>query len=176
MIVSTLLVPSAVQIPDAPAPVIVLRAATMADARHLFEWRNDLEARTASVSRARIPWSVHLTWLSDVLDDANRDLFIAQLPRRIPVGSVRFDHRSTDWTLSWMVSPQHRGRGIGRSIVCKAVQWAAGHELRAIIRPDNRASIAIAVAAGFSAAGAIDDFTVWRRPAGLANQPRSQTP
>jgi RimJ/RimL family protein N-acetyltransferase len=161
-------------ISDAPAPVIVLRPATMADARHLFEWRNDPETRTASLCTERIPWSVHLTWLSDVLDDRHRDLFVAQLPRRIPVGSVRFDHRSTDWTISWVVAPLHRGKGIGRSIVSKAVQRAAGHELRAIIRPDNRASIAIAVAAGFNAAGTVDEFTVWRRPAGGPNQPESR--
>ncbi|MEZ5605345.1 MAG: hypothetical protein R3E41_14340 [Burkholderiaceae bacterium] len=51
-------------------PEVVVRAATEADARDLFEWRNAPEVRRFSRNDAPIAWDDHRRWLAATLADS----------------------------------------------------------------------------------------------------------
>jgi predicted GNAT family acetyltransferase len=60
----------------------------------------------------------HKKWLNSILNNENRQLYIA-LENEIPVGTVRadFDKQNIEYELSWTISPDFRGKGIGKIMV-----------------------------------------------------------
>ena len=138
-----------------------VRAATLADARDIWIWRNDPETRAHSGTRAPVAWEDHMAWLSARLRCSRCAIYIVQALHReagppTPVAVVRFD-QSRDgpdcWTLSLNVRPDWRGRGIGREALaaaCRALFETHGHQvLRAEIHPRNIASIRVFSGIGF---------------------------
>ena len=123
------------------------RAATIDDAEMLFLWRNDAETRMQSINAEAVDWDDHLRWLSARLADRACDLLVAECGG--PIGTVRIDRHQegpvTVSTLSWTVAPHARGQGHGKAIVRRARPEG---QVRALIKRENRASQAIAKAAG----------------------------
>lgn len=103
-----------------PAARLHARSATAADARLLFEWRNDPETRARSRSSDVVPWESHVAWLSRAIDDPDRRLLVV-LSGDIPVATARWDRLSgTDWEVSLTVAPEHRGRGLAAAVLATA--------------------------------------------------------
>lgn len=125
---------------------ISLRLATIKDADLLFRWRNDLETRNASRSTAIIKFDEHLLWLSQTLSNPNRKLYVAE-ENRVPVGTVRADLTQGVWELSWTVSPDARGQGVGKRMVAELAKQIF-EPIRAEVKSGNHASIQIAKYAG----------------------------
>jgi RimJ/RimL family protein N-acetyltransferase len=113
--------------------MLVLRPARMEDAAILFAWRNDPQTRANSLSEDKVWWPEHVAWLRCALDK----VLIAEQDGK-PVGTVRIETE-----LSWIVAPEHRGRGIGRQMLALVAGTAR-------IKRTNIASQKIAEAAGFS--------------------------
>jgi len=88
---------------------LVLRVATLSDADILLAWRNDRETRRQAKSTDNVEQSSHVSWLTAVLNDDDRALYIG-MDGDEPVGSVRADRDAEIWTLSWMVAPTARDR------------------------------------------------------------------
>lgn len=89
----------------------------------------------------------------------------------VPVGQVRlaFDGDGTQGELSYWLGRAHWGRGIGRRMVARAVDWALGahpalRRLTARVRPDNPASARALARAGFVSAGHRDGWDWFSRP------------
>ena len=141
--------------------VIQLRPATKADARLLFDWRNDPMTRQNSIDTAEVAWDDHVRWLSACLADDDRRLFIAEEGGR-PVGTSRLDHNAGRFALSWTVAPSQRGRGVGKAIVRKTVADAGVPILFASIKAENVASARIAEACGFRRLDCIDGLALYR--------------
>lgn len=135
-----------------------LRPATLGDARLLFDWRNDPETCAASLSPGPVSWDGHIGWLERVIGDPNRMLLIFEEDG--PVGTVRLDGGE----LSWTVSPDHRGRGIGKAMVLEAMSLGPTF---ARIKRDNLASQRVAYHAGFRLA---EDgpLQLWTLPVAIA--------
>ena len=55
---------------------LVLRVATLSDADILLAWRNDRETRRQSKSTDKVEQSSHVSWLTAVLNDDDRALYI----------------------------------------------------------------------------------------------------
>ncbi len=125
---------------------IRLRPVTELDADLLLAWRNDPATRRACRDDHIVGREEHARWLRESLANAKRKIFIAEL-NGSPVGTVRYDMDGADYELSWTVAPERRGRGVGKSIV-GALMAVAGRPVRADIKPDNVASIRIAMAMG----------------------------
>ncbi len=139
----------------APTPRVSLRAATSADAELLLRWRNDPLTRAASRHSQPVARDEHENWLHSVLEDPSRELFIAE-HEKAPIGQVRLDRLDGPlWEISVALSPEARGRGLGRATIAAAVASLCEREndvaIEAFIRPDNQASIAAFRAAGFTA-------------------------
>ena len=119
-----------------------LRPATLDDAKILFEWRNDPQVRAASHNQAEISFDDHVIWLENSLVNPNRKIYIAE-EDGISIGTVRSDWAKGAYTLSWAVSSEARGKGIGKRMVSLLVKQIT-EPIRANVKVENLASIKIA--------------------------------
>ena len=138
---------------------IILRPATIGDARHLFEWRNDPETRMQSINTEGILWGKHLLWLKKSLASQSRKIIMEEIEGQ-PVGTVRLDITAPRSEISWIVAPSARGRGLGMFMVQKAVE-TLNCSLLAHIKPSNPASMKIAKRVGFHKVTESSDMTEW---------------
>ena len=101
---------------------LVLRRATVADARLIFEWRNEPTAREMSFDSAEIHWEAHLRWFESKLRDNDVLLFIGDIDD-LPVAQVRIEFRNSEAHLSYGVDADFRGLCIGASLVERVVKF-----------------------------------------------------
>lgn len=99
---------------------MILRAATLADARQLHAWRNAEDVRAQSRATDPIPFDRHRLWLARTLAGDRVRLYVATLggPLDAGIGTGRLD-RIGDATVevSLVIAPEWRGRGWGRLLI-----------------------------------------------------------
>lgn len=127
-----------------------LRKVNFDDWEILLAWRNDPVTRQNSHHTEPVTEENHRKWLTGILDNPDRQLFIA-FEGETPVGTVRADFSDSDnsYELSWTISPGQRGKGIGKKIVSLLAK-KLNARLRAEVKKGNDASVKIAEAAGLS--------------------------
>jgi len=89
-----------------------LRPATLEDAEMLLKWRNDEATRMGSHSTVEVKLEKHIEWLRATLQNQTRQLYVAE-ENGVSVGTVRADYDNGIYELSWTVSPEARGQGVG---------------------------------------------------------------
>jgi UDP-2,4-diacetamido-2,4,6-trideoxy-beta-L-altropyranose hydrolase len=132
-------------------PLITLRPAAADDAVAIYAWRNDPETRAASFNSEPIEWQDHLAWFDLALRDPRTRIFVAALSGE-PVGTARLERRGELATISVMVAPAARSRGLASPIIRATVAFASelgARDVEAYIRPANAASLRAFEAAGF---------------------------
>ncbi len=137
---------------------ILLRLATLSDAKVLFEWRNDPLTRMRSLNSELVDFPKHLVWIETVLKNPNQRLYVAELDN-IPIGTCRADFDGSQFRLSWTVAPKHRGKGFGLEMVRKLCQLHTPYI--AEIKKDNQASIKIAEALSMSRISENDQLIIF---------------
>jgi UDP-2,4-diacetamido-2,4,6-trideoxy-beta-L-altropyranose hydrolase len=96
-----------------------LRAATLADARLMFDWRNHETTRRVSSDASELVWDSHVAWLERTLGDASRHLYIAEVGGD-PVGVIRFDlDGSREAEVSLYLDPALTGLGLGPTLLAE---------------------------------------------------------
>ena len=145
--------------------MITVRFATLRDAEDLFQWRNELETRMASQNCAEVVWDQHLSWLTAVLEDPQRFLYVSSRvgADKSTIGMCRFDVEGARAEVSINLNPDFRGRGLAQSILQESISRFAqdrGEVLRltATIRPSNTASVRIFTESGFRLASEDGSF------------------
>ncbi len=139
---------------SAAGSAIELRAATFDDATTLLDWANDPTSRWASSDRPVIAPGEHEIWLTRRLSDPDRyRIWIGQCDGQA-VGVVRVERAEDgDAEVSITVAPERRGRGVGTVLLARGAEATivafGGVRLRARIRADNPASLALFTGAGF---------------------------
>lgn len=134
-----------------------LRPATLNDARCLLTWRNDPDTRQMFFSTAEVPWGAHFAWLTRVLADDAQKLLIWETDEGIPVGTIRVGpDQGAGRDLSWTIAPDWRGNGLGTEML-RTLVTTHPDRYRARIKPDNLASLAVCLKAGFRHAAQDDD-------------------
>jgi spore coat polysaccharide biosynthesis predicted glycosyltransferase SpsG/RimJ/RimL family protein N-acetyltransferase len=133
---------------------LAARAATLEDARLLWEWRNDPATRASSRSAEEVPWDDHLAWLGDSLNRTDRLLLVVE-DEAGPVGTVRWDltrdrEGEREWEVSIAVAPQRRRQSLARPLL-RAGEVALSEATRAsatgvtaylaVVHIDNDASV-----------------------------------
>ncbi len=142
---------------------IRLRPATIEDADILLQWRNDLQTRRASFNTEEVTKEEHVSWLTKLLENPDRLLFIAE-EDGVPVGTVRADLIDGAYELSWTVAPSSRGHGVGKTMVALAADLIASPIL-ARIKAENKASARIAEFAGMKHDREVNGVLYYRRGA-----------
>lgn len=134
-----------------------LRHARESDSRLLLDWRNDPGSREASGNRAGVTTKEHAAWFEAVLADPDRHLLIAEAGGAA-VGQVRLERRrGYRYELSVSVDREHRGQGLGATLIAGACEWAwlatDAAAVDARVREENQASLRAFAGAGFRASG-----------------------
>ncbi len=138
--------------------VVALRAARVDDAERLYAWANDPVARSASAQGEPIAWDTHLAWLTTVLVNERRHLYVAERAGA-PVGTARLDRADDEphvAVVSLNIAPEARGRGVGRALLAAltAEARALGYaRLRAFVKASNEASARAFLATGYALVG-----------------------
>jgi RimJ/RimL family protein N-acetyltransferase len=139
-------------------PFLRLRQATDEDCRLIWEWANDRDVRKVSFTPEPIPWADHVRWFAGKLREAGGHFWIACVGGGQPVGQVRFDEREGKTVISINLGPEHRGRNLGSLVIwlaCRKLFRDTGvKKIRALIKPDNPASVRAFEKAGFGQVGA----------------------
>ena len=152
--------------------MITVRFATLSDAEDLFQWRNELETRMASQNCAEVVWDQHLSWLTAVLEDPQRVLYVGSCVESdtTNIGMCRFDVDvdGSSAEVSINLNPYFRGRGLAQSMLQESINRFArdrGEALRltATIRPSNTASVRIFTEIGFRLASEDSSFGYYVR-------------
>lgn len=135
-------------------PVELRPAATMADARRLFEWRNDPFIWSRGSSQRCVAWEEHIAWFEASLSNSQRLLFLIE-QGDVPVGMARFDlEGDATCVISAYLAQEHVGRGIGVQAIRLACSAAFGRwpvqEIHAFVRSDNSYGLRGFKKAGFT--------------------------
>lgn len=142
-----------------------LRPATMEDADLLLSWRNDPAARRASFDTATVDRAGHLAWLAERLPSPSHRIWIGAVAGD-PIGSVRFSIEGHRATISVVLSPRHRGAGLGTRLIATASARLFGEHrvsvIEALMRPGNAASSAAFRLAGYRPVASEADRTIMR--------------
>lgn len=134
-------------------PKLTLRAARPDDSRQIWQWRNDPFVRSASLDPTPIPWEEHRAWIDAALASTDHCLLIGEADG-LAVGVLRFDLSGTEARVSFYLTPEGRGRGIGPELLTQASAWLRSNRphvirIKAQIQPNNFASIAAFSAARY---------------------------
>ncbi|MDO8564872.1 MAG: GNAT family N-acetyltransferase [bacterium] len=140
-----------------PKESVTLRKAVMADARFLYELRNEKAVKSASFSTEAFSFASHRQWFRKKLADRNSLIYIAKAGGA-SVGQVRFDARGKSAEVSVAVGDAHRGLGYGSRMVRSASkrffsEYSGAKKIHAYIKPENEASKKVFGKAGFRLAG-----------------------
>ena len=149
--------------------MILIRTASVDDSRDLFDWRNDDETRSASISQAVVTWAEHEAWLSQSLREPARRIYIAMLMDSTDtlssVGMCRFDLLADENSaeVSINLNPAYRRRRLALSVLQAAIDRFLADSnttvrLTATIRSSNAASTRIFTELGFALTTSSGDF------------------
>jgi UDP-2,4-diacetamido-2,4,6-trideoxy-beta-L-altropyranose hydrolase len=137
---------------ERPDAQLSLRPATSGDEALLLGWRNDPEAVRLSVTGHDVTPAEHAVWLARCLGDPGTRLWIAE-EGGTPVGQVRVDVEDGIGTVSIAIGPGRRGHGLGsaalRAMVVEVERDHIARTLRALVHPENPASLRAFERAGF---------------------------
>lgn len=141
-------------------PTLALRPILAEDAADLLVWRNDPLTRRNSRNSETVTPQAHAAWLSRVLTDPNRRVWIG-VEGDMPVGTTSAARdRDGAVEIAVTVAPAARGRRLSTALIRLAVQQSRAiwpdSRIRAEIKPDNRASRKAFEACGFVETGVRD--------------------
>lgn len=118
-----------------------LRKATIDDAMDILAWRNDPQTRASSFNKEEIDPDSHIKWFRGKLADENCELFILTDGEK-KLGHIRVDINDNTGTISYMITPTHRGKGYGTEMI-RLLDAAVDKRvsvLSALVEKDNAAS------------------------------------
>ncbi|WP_235941967.1 UDP-2,4-diacetamido-2,4,6-trideoxy-beta-L-altropyranose hydrolase [Pontibacter fetidus] len=133
---------------------LVLRNATIDDLQLIFDWNNDPEVRQRSFNPEPILLENHTRWFKSKLDDAGCKIYIAEVAGK-PAAQIRFDLKNETATISYLISRDFRGKGLGHTVLLKGItklqSEVAGIKLiEGLVQQDNPASVRAFEKAGFA--------------------------
>jgi len=124
------------------------RHVTVEDAELLLDWHNDPVTRAFSTTQEKTTLQEHTVWLNHAVN--LKHFYIAQVNRK-DIGVIRATPGKTnEYTLSWTIAPEERGKGYGREMLPQMTNTLPDQALLiAYIMHTNIASIKIAKSTGF---------------------------
>lgn len=134
-----------------------LRKATDTDSEITYDWANNTATRKYSFSKDFIPFDSHLKWFVEKVKASNCYYYIL-IKNTFTFGSIRFDINNKIATISFLVSPDHYGKGIGSILLKKGLEefekvvlFEQIHCVQGYVLKENIASIKLFERFGFTA-------------------------
>jgi len=132
---------------------ISLRPATAADAKLIFEWRNDPVIVRLGSSQREVTWTEHEEWFSQSITSGKRRIFVVQNDG-VAIGQVRFDLlEKSECVISVYLAREFTGHGWGIEAIrngCELIfeEWPI-HAVVALVRAENEVGQSAFRRAGF---------------------------
>ncbi len=131
------------------------RRANLTDAKLYFDWANDPEVRKNGFCPDLILWENHIQWFTKKLQEKDSYLYIVSNCFDQKVGQVRLTPDPSGYLeIGFSVDVNHRGKGIGRKMLCLVLNQAIkSHHVKGYIaraKPSNPASYSIFEKLGFT--------------------------
>ena len=98
-----------------------IRKATEVDTEITYDWANNPATRKYSFSQDFIPFDNHLKWFIEKVKASNCYYYIL-IKNTFTFGSIRFDINNKIATISFLVSPDHYGKGLGKILLKKGLE------------------------------------------------------
>lgn len=137
-----------------------LRPVERGDRRLLWEWANDSDVRAFAFHPQPIPWEDHVRWFDQKFASPQCFHFLALDHQDVPVGQVRFDvEDGGEAEIHVTVARHFRGCGYGSALLRLAAERlfreTQVRTIRALIQPQNTASLHAFEKAGWKPHGAV---------------------
>lgn len=129
-----------------------LREATVDDVDLYYRWANDPVVRQQSFSSETIPYSEHIAWFRASLISATCRMYVF-CDGAYPLGQIRFDLVDDVAHISYLLDPAARGRGLAKTLINLAVDYAAAEGTRSFkakVRHGNDRSATVLLGSGFT--------------------------
>lgn len=139
-------------------PTLRLRAASIADAKLLFDWANDPVVRATAFATEDISWEDHINWLKKKLRNETSSILIAETKGQDQVGQIRFDLIGEAHVIVDVhTSAAHRGKAYGSKIIFMGTEFLRKHSnielISAYVKMGNDRSFKAFMKAGFTDKG-----------------------
>jgi RimJ/RimL family protein N-acetyltransferase len=140
---------------------------TAADETLLLTWANDPGVRSVARNTLPIAPEDHHIWFRRKLADPMCRIWIAELESE-PVGQTRLDRVTDMAEVDISVVRSARGAGVGQFMLNapEISRWSGLRHLRAVVRRQNMASLALFRSAGFRVARDEVDFVEFEKEVG----------
>jgi len=140
---------------------IKIRSAEKEDCKDIYDWHCDTVSKAMSFSNYLPSFEEHRDWFESSLSNVDRQIYIGEV-NSAKIGICRFDLNKFDSRVevSINMNPAHRGCGFGKKFLESCVQHYRKNQnniLLAKIKPENKASLKIFKAAGFTIMSKIND-------------------
>ena len=118
-----------------------------------FEWASDATVRAYSFNQNPISFEEHQNWLLKKIKQPDCMYLLGKWGNEI-VGSLRFDITGSNALISYLVSPRHHGKGLGRILLAKGLEYLAQQNktistATGFVMPQNIASVKVFERLGF---------------------------
>lgn len=127
---------------------LFLRKADENDTKVLFDWANDSEVRNNSINQKMIMWENHIEWYNSKLKNIDTKIFILSDGNE-SFGQVRIDKCKSHWEIDYSIAPEHRGKGLGKTIIKLLIEKFQFYKFIAIVKKNNFASANVFLDLGF---------------------------
>jgi RimJ/RimL family protein N-acetyltransferase len=134
---------------------MMIRRATPADAKDIWNWRNDPISIMNSLNRSTVSWGEHLLWFERVLQSPLDYVYIGY-NEEAKIGTCRFKKDSLEpfFEVSINLNPEYRGRNLSAELLLRTINsfFCESHSplvIRATIREFNQPSLNIFRKVGF---------------------------
>lgn len=128
---------------------ITLRPAVISDGDIMLAWQQHPATRAHAINPEIPGREEHFSWLKAKLNDPACLFSLIEQDHR-PAGVLRLDQNGADsYVISILVAPDLHGQGIGRAALTLARQLIPWATIHAIVLPENKASHALFLSAGY---------------------------
>jgi RimJ/RimL family protein N-acetyltransferase len=141
-------------------PEIRLRRAEVNDLQLTYRWAIDPLIRKYALSARTISWEEHHHWFNSRITDPHCMFLIAENLEQ-PVGSIRFDLNNGEALISYLLSPEVHGKGLGKHLLYLGVRRLFDESdvtiVKGVVIKDNIASLKIFETLGYEIVEMMDN-------------------
>lgn len=133
---------------------LMVRGATIDDLLLIYHWNNDPDVRKNSFNPEPITFESHSNWFREKLRSDDCKIYVIESLER-PVAQIRFNLTKNIATISYLVAPEFRGKGLGIGVINLGlhrlkVDFPKIALVEGLVQYSNKASIRVFEKAGFS--------------------------
>lgn len=132
---------------------IIIREASLNDAKILFELSNDDRVRENSINTDKIEWENHVNWLKGKIISSNYYIYLFFYEKNF-IGQVKFEIEDKEAIVSISIVFEYRGKKLAVPMLQKGIECISNSaknvkKIIAYIKPENQSSIKSFNNAGF---------------------------